>query len=348
MDWEPPQNPGRFTAAPAAPVRSSKNAATARSSTGTSTTARPGQDPNWLVITTRPRPPAAPARHRRRIRHVIQDQQPVIPAGQHRMHPPHRIPAPRPQMGGQLGEPRRQPCPILGRQLPHHRAAARLPVGVLHCHAGLTRTPQPAQHHHPRTRAPPGRQPGIQPGQQLLPARQEHRPRRQPHRHPRTTHPPAPALRRPQLRHRLEQAHLQLRGRTHELHRDPRVLHPLPEPPLPLPEHRIRQKHPRQRQDRVLIQHEHQPRQTPLPGRGELQLRIRTTRLIPHRRPVRNPIIPAYTSARPTCSRQYPAGLSSRAVKYAMSTTTPLARDTACSAAATNDRPAGLEASSDV
>ena len=59
-------------------------------------------------------------------------------------------------------------------------------------------------------------------------------------------------------------------------------------------------------------------------------------------------MIPAYTSARPTCSRQYLAGLSSRAVKYAMSSTTPPARITACSAAATNDRPAGYRRNSEV
>ena len=42
------------------------------------------------------------------------------------------------------------------------------------------------------------------------------------------------------------------------------------------------------------------------------------------------------------------AGLSSRAVKYAMSSTTPSARVTACSAAATNDRPSGYRRNSDV
>ena len=205
------------------------------------------------------------------------------------MHPPHRIPAPRTQSCGQLGEPRRQPGRILARQLPGHRAPARLPVGVLHRHTGLARTPQPAQHHHPRTRPPP-RQAGIQPTEQLLPARQEHRPRRQPHRHPGTTRPRGPAARRLlQVRQRLEQAHLQFRGRTHELDRDPGVLHPLPERPLPLPEHRIGQKHSRQRQHRVLIQHKHQPGQAQLPGRGELQLGIRMIRVITDRRPVPEP-----------------------------------------------------------
>ena len=130
-------------------------------------------------------------RHRRRVRHVIEHQQPVIPAGQHRMHPPHRItpPSPAPRCAASSANPAASPAGSSRRQLPHHRAAARLPVGVLHRHAGLARTPQPAQHHHPRTRTPPRRQAGLQPSQQLLPARQEHRPRRQPHRHP-GHHPP--------------------------------------------------------------------------------------------------------------------------------------------------------------
>ena len=213
------------------------------------------------------------------------------------MHPPHRItapwPRPGPQMRGQLREPRRQPGRILGRQLPHHRAPACLSVGVLHCHAGLARTAQPAQHRHPRPSRPTGRQLGIQPGQQFLPARQVHRPRRQPHCHPVTTRLHGSALaaprRLPQGHQRLEQQRLHPVRRIHRLDRDPGALDAPPECPLPLPVHRIGKKHARQRQDRILIKHEYQPRQAQFPGRGEFQLRIGTIWLIPHRRAIPKP-----------------------------------------------------------
>ena len=165
-----------------------------------------------------------------------------------------------------------------------------MPVRVLHRHAGLTRTPQPAQHRHPR----PGacRQPGIQVFQQVLPARQVDRPRRQPHRYV-TAWPCGPTLAafRGLLQgcQRLEQQRLQPVRGIHRLHRDPGVLHPVPERPLPLPVHRIGQEHAGQRQDRVLIQHEHQPGYVQFPGRGELQLRIRKIRLVPDRRAVPEP-----------------------------------------------------------
>jgi hypothetical protein len=64
--------------------------------------------------------------------------------------------------------------------------------------------------------------------------------------------------------------------------------------------------------------------------------------------PYRNPMIPTYTCARRTCSRQYPAGRPAPAGKYSMSSTASPARMTACSAAATNDRPAGKARSSEV
>ena len=214
------------------------------------------------------------------------------------MHPPHRTTTRRvsgAQVRGQLGEPGQQPGRVLGRQLPHHAQPGRLPVRVLRRHTGLARTPHPGQHHHPRPRPrrPPGRQPGIQPGQQLLPARQVRRPRRQPHRHPATTwpHARASAAFRGVLQggQRLEQQRLQPVRGIHPLNRDPSLHDPVPERPLPLPVHRIGQEHARQRQHRVLIQHEHQPRQSQLPGRGELQLRIRHTGLVLDRRAVPEP-----------------------------------------------------------
>ena len=310
----PPSSPASSTAAassagPAAPVRSSRNpAATSRSSTGTSSTCRPGQDPNWLVITTRPRRPAAPApppppgpaRYRRPAASHRGGPAPRAPAP-----PDHRRPVPGAQVRGQLGEPGRQPGRVLGRQLPHHPQPGRLPVRVLHRHAGLARTPQPAQHHHPRPRpgAPAGHpaRPAAPPGPPGTPAAAPAAP---PPRHHPAPRPGLPGRQRLQGRQRLEQQRLQPVRGIHRLHRDPGVLHPVPERPLPLPVHRIGQEHPRQRQDRVLIQHEHQPRQAQLPGRGELQLRIGQPGSSRTGEPYRNPMIPAYTSARPTCSRQ--------------------------------------------
>ena len=321
-----------------------------RSSTGTSSTcpARPGPE---LAGDHHP-PPARRRhhpRHRRRARHVIEDQQPVIPAGQHRMHPPHRITRP-PRPGARPA--RRTPPPAPPGPRPATAtppATGRLPVRVLHRHAGLARTPQPAQHHHPRPRplAPPAghpARPAVPPGPPGTPAAAPAAP-------PPRAAPPAPAarpLRGPQLGQRLEQAHLHLRGRTHELDRDPRVLHPFPECPLPLPEHRIRQEHLRQRQHRVLIQHEHQPRQPPLPGLSELQLRVGKAGLVPDRRAVPEPDDPHVHIRLPDLLPAITCRLSSRAVKYAMSATTPPARVTACSAAATNERAAGYRRNSEV
>jgi len=59
-------------------------------------------------------------------------------------------------------------------------------------------------------------------------------------------------------------------------------------------------------------------------------------------------MIPTYTSARRTWSRQYRAGLPASAGKYSMSSTASPARLTARSAAAANDRSAGNSRSSEV
>jgi hypothetical protein len=64
--------------------------------------------------------------------------------------------------------------------------------------------------------------------------------------------------------------------------------------------------------------------------------------------PNRNPTITTYTAAWRTASPHTCAGASSRAVKYFISVTASPARDTASSAAATNERPAGSRRNSEV
>ena len=183
--------PGRLLSPDRRCGRPGNSAATSVSSTGTSSAWPGGQSGSGLVISTRPGPAggrngSTDARsgalsnissHRRSKR------------GQHPVHRRHRIPRihhlPGPELGRQLGEPRRQHRRILGRELPGHPDLGQVPVRVLHRHAGLARTAQPAQRHHPRPGIAAAGQPGIQLGQQLLPPGQEHRPRRQPHRLPR-------------------------------------------------------------------------------------------------------------------------------------------------------------------
>ena len=195
----PPSSPASSSAArrSASPVRAARNsAATCRSSTGTSTRLAGRPD---LVPAGDQHPPRPGRRHERRhrgpARRVIEHQQPRRRAGgQHRVHRGHRVPAlGGAELGGQLAEPGRQHRRILGGQLPAHPHPGQLPVRVLQRHAGLARTAQPAQRHHPRPGAVLAGQPGLQPGQQLLPPGQEHRPRRQPQR-PARRHRPGPLL----------------------------------------------------------------------------------------------------------------------------------------------------------
>ena len=101
------------------------------------------------------------------------------------MHCRHRVRAPDPagaELAGQVGEPGRQHRGVLGGELPGHPDLAQVPVRVLHRQAGLARTSQPGQGHHPRPGTLAAREPGIQVSEQLLPPGQECRPGQQPHR----------------------------------------------------------------------------------------------------------------------------------------------------------------------
>ena len=84
----------------------------------------------------------------------------------------------------------------------------------------------------------------------------------------------------PQLLQRLKHQQLQLVRRPHQPHRHPGVHGPRTEPALLLLVPGIRQILTWQRQDRVLIQQENQPRQTPLGGGHKLQLGIGQLRLV--------------------------------------------------------------------
>jgi hypothetical protein len=84
----------------------------------------------------------------------------------------------------------------------------------------------------------------------------------------------------PQLLQRLKHQQLQLVRRPHPPHRHPGVHGPRTEPALLLLVPGIRQILTWQRQDRVLIQQENQPRQTPLGGGHKLQLGIGQLRLV--------------------------------------------------------------------
>ena len=177
----PPSSPASSNAAasspgPAAPVRFSKNpAATARSSTGTSSTRRPGQDPNWLVITTRPPQASGPSPATTTGSGTLfEHQQPVIPTGPapHVPAPPHlrpRRPSARP---ARRTPPPARPGPRPATATPPRTgppAGGRTPP-----RAGLARTPQPGQHHHPPA-LPPVRPPAGPPG---TPASSSSRPAR--------------------------------------------------------------------------------------------------------------------------------------------------------------------------
>ena len=262
-------------------------------------------------------PPPARRRHqardRRRVRHVIEHQQPGRRASTACTRPTGITARRRP--GARPARRTRPPAPPGPRpQLPHHpdlaAAGGRTPAPRWSCpHPPARTTPPPA------ARRRRSCQPGIQVFQQFLPPGQEHRPRRQPHRHPlrsAAARPGSPARtalwRLPQGRQRLEQQHLQPVRGIHWMHRDSRVLHPLPERPLPLPVHRIGQEHTRQRQDRVLIQHEHQPRQAQLSSGVEFQLRIGTARLVPDRRAVPEPDDPRVHIGLPDLLPAVPCG----------------------------------------
>ena len=177
----------------------------------------PGQFP---ILAGDQHPPAARGqhpRHRRRVRRVVQDQQPVSrPASAACTGPPdHRSPSPAPSWAASSPNPAASPAGSSAASC-HTTPHLGQPAG--------RRTPPPRWScpHPPSPPAPPPtarhgrRQPGIQFGQQLLPARQEHRSRRQPHRHPRRAPPAGPrAPGSAAARERLKQQHLQPIGRIH-------------------------------------------------------------------------------------------------------------------------------------
>ena len=298
----PPSSPASSpaaasSAAPAAPVRSSRNpAATARSSTGTSSTCRPGQDPNWLVITTRPPPaggtsPATAAGSGTLSKTSSQSSRRASTACTRPTGSPRPAASPRP--GARPARRTRPPARPGPRPATATPPPARPPAGA--------RTPPPrwsCPHPPARTAPPPPAPPrpaasrASSSGQQLLPPRQVHRPRRQPHRHPGAARAPRPGLPPRACCSSVSAWNSSISSSARGIHGwtvIPASCTRVPERPLPLPVHRIGQEHLRQRQDRVLIQHEHQPRQAQLPGRGELQLRIGQLRLVPDRRAVPEP-----------------------------------------------------------
>ena len=100
------------------------------------------------------------------------------------MHRGHRVPGPlpRPQLGGQLGEPRGQHGAVLGGELPGDARLRQVPVGRRQRHRGLPRARQPVQGHDPRPRTLAPGQPAVQLGEQVFPAGQQRRWQGQPQR----------------------------------------------------------------------------------------------------------------------------------------------------------------------
>ena len=194
------------------------------------------------------------------------------------MHPPHRITTPQhpgAQVRGQLGEPRRKPGRIPGRQLPHHPhpAACRWAYST----ATLV-LPAPPSPHSTTTPGPGPRPPAGQPARPAAPPGPPGTPAAAPAAPPLATARPSPPAPRPLAAaagsvSAWNSASPAGRG-SPRLDRDPRLLHLVPERALPLPIRRIGKEQARQRQDRVLIQHEYQPRHAQHPGLRELQLRI--------------------------------------------------------------------------
>ena len=85
------------------------------------------------------------------------------------MHRRHRVPGVRiitnSKLGSQLTEPGRQHYRILGGELPGHPDRSQVPMRVLQRDAGLSCSPQPAQHHCPGPRIIAGSESDIEFGE---------------------------------------------------------------------------------------------------------------------------------------------------------------------------------------
>ena len=187
-----------------------------------------------------------------------------------------------PQDPGQLGQPVRDQRRVLRRHPPRDVVLGGVAVGVLDRRGRLADPAHPVHglHHGP----PAGAQRAAQPGQQLLPPGELHRPCRD------VPHPAHRHVRCPgtgQHEQRLLQGGREAIGAVDRPGRQVGVEQPGAEAELTVTVLRIVEH--RAWPDRVVVEHEHQPRHPQLARHLVLKLGVRQLRPVAHRRAVAEP-----------------------------------------------------------